>query len=73
LGDICPNAIVIDKNKTEDESYRAVIEKDAHCWEHGVVGGTQTKCHLLLCNFHTKKTWVENLLPKVGEIEINDV
>jgi hypothetical protein len=31
LGDIRPNAIVIDKNKMEDDSYRAVIEKDAHC------------------------------------------
>ena len=40
LGDIRPNAIVIDKNKTEYDSYRAVIEKDPHSWKHGVVGGT---------------------------------
>jgi hypothetical protein len=37
------------------------------------VGETQTKCHLLLCNFHTKKAWVDNLLPKVGENEIDDL
>ena len=42
-------------------SYRVVIQMDPHCWENCVVGGTQTKCHLLLYNFHTKKAWVENL------------
>ena len=41
LGDVCSNAIVIDKNKTDNDFYRAVIEKYPHCWEHGVVGGTQ--------------------------------
>ena len=64
---------VIDKNKTEYDSYKAVIKKDPHCWEHGVVGGTQTKCHLLLYNFYIKKTWVENLLPKVGENERDEL
>ena len=73
LGDIRPNAIVIDKNKTKYDSYRVVNKKDPHCWEHGVVGGTQTKCHLLLCNFHTKKAWVENLLSKVGENERDEL
>lgn len=32
-----------------------VIQNDPHCWKDGVVGGTQTKCHLLLCNSYTKK------------------
>jgi hypothetical protein len=73
LEDIRPNAIVIDKNKTEYDSYKVVIEKDPHCWEHGVVGGTQIKYHLLLSNFHTKKAWVENLLPKVSENERDDL
>ena len=73
LEDIRSNAIVIDRNKTEYDSYKAVIEKNPHCWEHGVVGGTQTKCHLLLCNFHTKKAWVENHLPKVGENKRGDL
>jgi hypothetical protein len=40
LGDICSNAIVINKNKTKYDSYKAVIEEDPHCWEHSVVGGT---------------------------------
>jgi hypothetical protein len=31
LEDIRPNAIVVDKNKTEYDSYKAVIEKDPHC------------------------------------------
>ena len=40
---------------------------DPHCRANAVVGGTQRECYLLLCNFHTKKTWVKNLLPKVYE------
>jgi hypothetical protein len=31
LEDIRPNAIVVDKNKTEYDSYKAVIEKYSHC------------------------------------------
>ena len=37
------------------------------------MGGTHTKCHILLCNFHTKNPWVENLLLKVGENERDEL
>ena len=33
--------------------------------------GSQTHCRLLLCQFHTKKSWVDNLLPKVSATERN--
>ena len=29
----------------------------------------QTHCRLLLCQFHAKKSWVDNLLPKVSATE----
>ena len=37
------------------------------------MGGTQTKYHLLLCNLHTKKAWVENLRTKDGENERDEL
>ena len=33
----------------------------------------KTCCHILLCQFHAKKTWVDNLLPKVNVAERNQL
>ena len=73
MGSIRPNAIVIDKDKTERIAVLKVIKEDRFCWEDKQIGGIQTKCRLLLCWFHAKKTWVEHLLPKVSEEQRNDL
>eukprot|EP00058_Branchiostoma_floridae_P001717 XP_002587205.1 hypothetical protein BRAFLDRAFT_102090 [Branchiostoma floridae] len=60
-----PNAIIIDKSLTEKRAIERAVENDTLSWEDG----TQTKCRLLLCWFHVKKAWTENLLPKLeGEM-----
>ena len=33
----------------------------------------QISCKILLCWFHVKKTWVDNLLPKVNPSERNEL
>ena len=50
-----PNAIVINKNKTKYDSYRAVTQMDPHYWRNGVVGSTQTKCQFFCAIFIRKK------------------
>jgi hypothetical protein len=67
LGDVRPNAIVIDKSNTEYNALMKVIEHDKFCWMKNDNHIIQTHCHLLLCWFHAKKAWVENLLPKLAE------
>ena len=67
MGSIRPNAIVIDKDKTERIVVLKVIKEDRFYWEDEQIGGIQTKCRLLLCWFHAKKAWIEHLLPKVPE------
>ncbi|KAI8519873.1 hypothetical protein Bbelb_031300 [Branchiostoma belcheri] len=56
-----PNAIIIDKSLTEKRGIEKAVKDDPLSWE----GEKQVKCHLLLCWFHTKKAWTENLLPKL--------
>ncbi|KAI8517825.1 hypothetical protein Bbelb_038420 [Branchiostoma belcheri] len=56
-----PNAIIIDKSLTEKRAIERAVQNDPLSWEDG----TQTKCRLLLCWFHVKKAWTENLLPKL--------
>ncbi|KAI8493297.1 hypothetical protein Bbelb_293010 [Branchiostoma belcheri] len=58
-----PNAIVIDKSLTEKRGIQAAVDQDPLSWdqEHS----QQTKCRLILCWFHCKKAWTENLLPKL--------
>ncbi|XP_066298926.1 uncharacterized protein [Branchiostoma lanceolatum] len=56
-----PNAIIIDKSLTEKRAIESAVQNDPLSWEDG----TQSKCHLLLCWFHVKKAWTENLLPKL--------
>ena len=73
MGSIRPNAIVIDKDKTERIAVLKVIKEDRFCWEDEQIGGIQTKCRLLLCWFHAKKAWIEHLLPKVPEEQRNDL
>ena len=73
MGFIRPNAIVIDKDKTERIAILKVIKEDRFCWEDEQIGGIQTKCQLLVCWFHAKKVWVEHLLPKVPEERCNDL
>jgi hypothetical protein len=67
MDEVLPNAIVIDRSWTEHNAFKEVIDHDERCWENRSIGGTQTKCKLLLCWFHVKKAWTENLLPKVKE------
>ncbi|MCO5589061.1 hypothetical protein L7F22_043026 [Adiantum nelumboides] len=63
LGSIRPAALVIDKSQQELEAFLKVINEDPHCWESQVEGPRrQIVCHIILCWFHAKKAWVENLL-----------
>eukprot|EP00058_Branchiostoma_floridae_P000494 XP_002585982.1 hypothetical protein BRAFLDRAFT_110252 [Branchiostoma floridae] len=56
-----PNAIVIDKSLTEKKGIWNAVKDDPLSWE----GGQQVKRRMLLCWFHTKKAWTENLLPRL--------
>lgn len=61
-----PAAIVIDKSPQELHPILKVINEDPHCWEEDGHGHRrQVAGHVLLCWFHAKKAWVENLLPQV--------
>ena len=71
MGQVRPNAIVIDKSKTEYNAFKYIIDRDEACWENSETGRIQTKCHLLLCWFHVKKAWIEHLIPKVIEAKRN--
>ncbi|KAI8485824.1 hypothetical protein Bbelb_363760 [Branchiostoma belcheri] len=44
---------------TEKRAIERAVQNDPLSWEDG------TKCRLLLCWFHVKKAWTENLLPKL--------
>jgi hypothetical protein len=73
MGNIRPNAIVIDKSQTEFIAVTQAVCEDAWCWENQDVGGIQMRCHLLLCWFHAEKAWVEHLLPKLPKVERGDL
>lgn len=66
MGDIRPSAIVIDKSQQELDAILNVVNEDSNSWTI-LEDGTrhQTSCRVLLCWFHIKKAWVENLLPQV--------
>lgn len=67
MHEIRPAAIVIDKNPMELEAIQKVVDADPHCWTQDQQGHRlQISCHVLLCWFHAKKAWVENLLPQVS-------
>ena len=67
LGSIRPDATMIDKDPTEYNAFRDVINEDPMCWESGVIGGHQKQCHLLLRHFHAKgkEKRIEHLLSKI--------
>lgn len=66
MGNVRPKAIIIDKSAQELEAILKVVNQDPNCWIGGHEGDrVQTGCHVLVCWFHTKKAWVENLLPQV--------
>jgi hypothetical protein len=73
MGTIRPSAIVIDKDKTERIALIRAIFEDDLCWKDCESGRYQSKCQLLLCWFHAKKAWVENLLPKLPEDRQNEL
>jgi hypothetical protein len=73
MGTIRPNAIVIDKDKTERIALTRAIFEDDLCWKDCESGRYQSKCQLLLCWFHAKKAWVENLLSKLPEDRRNEL
>ncbi len=67
LGQVRPAAIVIDKSQQELEAILKVVNEDHACWREEEDGQRQQiACKVLLCWFHVKKAWVENLLPQVG-------
>lgn len=67
MGNIRPAALVIDKSQQELEAFLKVVNEDRHCWEETLEGERhQIACHIILCWFHTKKAWVDNLLPQVS-------
>ena len=55
MDSIWPNAIVIEKDKTEKITLTKVIKEDRASWDDGEIGRIQTKCRFLLCWFHIKK------------------
>lgn len=65
MGMIQPNATLIDKAWIELNAIAKAINEYIWCWENQEIGRIQTKCKLLLCWFHTKKAWVEDLLSKL--------
>ena len=64
-----PNAIVIDKCWTSYNAITNVVATNRQSWI--VVNGQRSQTHwrLLMCQFHAKKSWVDNLLPKVSATE----
>ena len=71
MGSVRPNTIIIDKCMTEFNALKDIIDKDLWCWKISETCKVQTKCHILLCWFHVKKTWIEKLLPKVPDVKKN--
>ncbi|MCO5583846.1 hypothetical protein L7F22_037761 [Adiantum nelumboides] len=68
------SALVIDKSQQELDALLRVVNEDPHCWEYTFNGTRrQIACHVLLCWFHTKKAWVEHLLPQVPKEMRKDV
>ena len=66
MKNIRPTALVIDKCQVELEAFDKVVKEDQFCWQGDGFGlQTQVACHIIICWFHAKKAWVENLLPKV--------
>lgn len=63
MKNIRPTALVIDKSQMELEAFEKVVKEDPYCWQYN--GLQQVLCHIIICWFHAKKAWVENLLSKV--------
>lgn len=72
-GQVRSNAIVTDKCKIEYNAFKYIIDREEACWENNKNGRIQTKCHILLCWFHVKKTWIKHIIPKVIEAKRNDL
>lgn len=67
MNHVRPTALVIDKSQQELDAFIKVINEDPYCWGYEGQGNRiQISCHVIVCWFHTKKAWVENLLPKVN-------
>ncbi|MCO5605167.1 hypothetical protein L7F22_059347 [Adiantum nelumboides] len=65
MNNIRPGALVIDKCMTSLLAINKVVNADQSCWEVDKDGTTQqVACTILICWFHTKKAWVEHLLPQ---------
>ncbi|MCO5562742.1 hypothetical protein L7F22_016374 [Adiantum nelumboides] len=76
LGDVWPAAIAIDKSQQELKAILKVMDKDRFCWwreDKDRRRRQQVACKVLLCWFHVKKAWVENLLPQVPKDKRDDV
>ncbi|MCO5557658.1 hypothetical protein L7F22_011226 [Adiantum nelumboides] len=74
MANVRPSALVIDKSQQELDALLRVVNEDPHCWEYTFNGTRrQIACHVLLCWFHTKKAWVEHLLPQVPKEMRKDV
>ncbi|KAI5068324.1 hypothetical protein GOP47_0016669 [Adiantum capillus-veneris] len=72
MGNFRSTALVIDKSSLELEAFSKVINGDECCWHSYETGPREQRfCHIIVCWFHTKKAWVENLLPKVPK-ELQD-
>lgn len=69
MHEIRPAAIVIDKHVVELGAIKKVVDADFYCWTEGDQRQRQQVAgHVLLCWFHAKKAWVENLMPLVGYV-----
>ena len=71
MPNVRPNAIVIDKSWTSYNAISNVVATDRLSWIVTNGQRSQTHCRLLLCQFHAKKAWLDNLLPKVSATERN--
>ena len=59
------SAIFIDKDMTSLNVITTIMRNDHFCWKDKRIGGEQIACTILLCHFHTIKTWSEHLLLRV--------
>ncbi|MCO5554036.1 hypothetical protein L7F22_007562 [Adiantum nelumboides] len=66
MKNIRPKALVIDKCMTSLKAIKQVVDADPFRWAVREDGThKQVACIVLVCWFHTKKAWVEHLLPQV--------
>ena len=65
IGNVRPNAILINKDMTSLNAITTIVRNDHICWKNKRIRGEQIACQILLYHFHAMKAWSEHLLPRV--------